>query len=59
MSNLAMIFRGSLNQKRDILQSKSIAQDLTLSEIESLRQDKHNSIVVGREYLKKIKKKIV
>ena len=59
MSNLAMIFRGLLNQKRDTLQSKSIAQDLTLSEIESLRQDKHNSIVVGREYLKKIKKKIV
>ena len=59
MSNLAMIFRGSLNQKRDILQSKYIAQDLTLSEIESLRQDKHNSIVVGREYLKKIKKKMV
>ena len=59
MSNLAMIFRGSLKQKCDILQSKTIAQDLSLSEIESLRQDKHNSIVVGREYLKKIKKKIV
>lgn len=36
-----------------------VSANLTAPEIESLRQDKQNSIVAGQEYLKKIKKKAV
>jgi len=46
------------SQKRDISPNKSIVSVLTVSEIDSLRQDKRNAVAEGRAYLASMPKKI-
>lgn len=58
MNSSVTIFPDLPSRKQDTSPSKSIARALTPSEIDSLRQDKRNTVAKVREHLKTVPLKL-